>query len=307
MKGRGVKFDFIDLKLFLAAIDGGSLTAAAAQNNVVVAGVSTRLRRLEQAFDLELFERTGRGIRPTLAGQMLARQARKVMDDARRIEVDLGEFAYGRSGRVRLLSNTNMLAEHLPQVLGSFLAKNIDIDVTVEDRPSFEVVNMLRNGDADIGIVASSADTTGLERSRFIDDQLVLVVPHDFEPIADGVDYAAILGFPMIGLQEKTALSQFLKRLANELGHDLRCRMRSGGFEAICRMVESGAGVAIVPKTAALRYATFMQLRILQIGEDWAKRELYLCFRSRSQLPGYAVELLRHLQDYAKTSGAGTV
>ncbi|NKX17117.1 LysR family transcriptional regulator [Ochrobactrum pseudogrignonense] len=56
-----MKFDLVDLRIFVSAIEGGSLTAAAGQNNIVVAAVSARLKKLEESFNLKLFERTGRG------------------------------------------------------------------------------------------------------------------------------------------------------------------------------------------------------------------------------------------------------
>lgn len=295
-----MKFDLIDLRVFLGAVDGGSLTAAAKQNNVVVAAVSARLKRLEDAFDLELFERTGRGIKPTLAGEMLASHARKIMDDARRIEADLDAFADGRSGRVRLLSNTNMLAEHLPQALGTFLAENSDISVSVEDKPSLEAVNMLKRGEADIAIVASSADMAGLERFRFVPDRLVVIAPKGLEMPPAPIAFSRVLDFKLIGQQGNPALMQFLGRHANELGRTPHFRMLIGGFEATCRVVERGAGVSIIPESAALRYAKFMELQIVPMVDVWAERELYICFKNEMQLPGYAKRLLTYLKDYVR-------
>lgn len=297
VKAVHMKFDFTDLRIFLHAIEGGSLSAAAARNNIVVAAVSVRLRKMEEAFGLTLFERTGRGIRPTLAGDMLARHARSLLDSARKLEVELDAFAEGRGGNIRLLSNTNMLSEHMPQLLGQFLAKNPDIFVSVKDRPSFAVVNLLRTGEADLGIVASSADMTGLEKWPFVPDRLVAITPVDF-PLEGPLAYTSILDCPIIALNENMALSQFLRRLATELGRRARIRMRVESFEALCRVVESGSGIGIVPETAAKRYSWMMNFRILPIADAWAERELYLCVRSREQLPRYGQALLAHMLDY---------
>lgn len=292
-----MKFDLTDLRIFLSAVDGGSLTAAAAQNNIVVAAVSARLKKLEEAFNLPLFERTGRGIRPTLAGDMLARHARQVLNSAQRIEVELGNFSHGHSGSIRFLSNTNMLAEHLPAVMGRFLATHPDISISVADKPSLEVVSLLRNGEADIGIVAASADMTGLERWRFVPDKLVLVVPSN-HALRDATDFSRVLNERMITLQQKVALSQFLRRRAVELGRDVDIRMRMDGFEGICAMVANGAGVAVVPESAAHRYGQFMDFRVVQILDDWADRELYLCVRKQEQLPNHGKKFLEHLLSY---------
>lgn len=291
------KFDFTDLKIFVAAVDRGSLSAAAEESNLVVAALSNRLKRLESAFNLELFERTGRGIRPTLAGHIFARHARTILDDARKLDIDLEAFAEGRSGTVRLLSNTNMLSEHMPQALAPFLRDNPDIFVSMKDKPSHEVVNLLRNGEADIGVVAASADMTGLERWRFVRDRLVLIVPAT-SPLAGSIGFSTILDAPIVGLPEKVALSQFLHRLANELGRRVNIRLRCENFESVSRMVESGVGVGIVPQTAASRYGQTMNFRSVQIDEPWAERELYLCVRNKSHLPRYAANLLDHLLHY---------
>jgi DNA-binding transcriptional LysR family regulator len=222
------------------------------------------------------------------------------MDDARKIESELDAFADGRSGRVRLLSNTNMLAEHLPQALGSFLAENPDVSVNVEDKPSFEAVTMLKRGDADIAIVASSADMAGLERFRFVPDRLVVIAPDSFEMPSEPIAFSRILDFSLIGQQGNPALMQFLRRHATELGRAPHFRMLIGGFEATCRVVERGAGVSIVPESAARRYSKFMELQVLHMEDAWAERELYICFRTESQLPRYAKMLLAHLKAYAQ-------
>lgn len=293
------KFDFTDLKIFVSAIERGTLSAAAEENNLVVAALSNRLKRLERAFNLELFERTGRGIRPTLAGHIFASHARTILDDARKLEIDLEAFAEGRRGTVRVLSNTNMLSEHMPQALAPFLRDNPDIFVSMKDKPSHEVVNLLRNGEADIGVVAASADMAGLERWRFVHDRLVLIVP-PASTLTGPASFSSILDAPLIGLPEKVALSQFLRRLASEAGRRPNIRLRCENFESLSRMVESGVGIGIVPQTAASRYSLAMNFRTVQIAEPWAERELYLCVRNKFQLPPYAAKLLDHLLQYAE-------
>jgi DNA-binding transcriptional LysR family regulator len=192
-----------------------------------------------------------------------------------------------------------MLSEHMPQALGPFLRDNPDIFVSVSDKPSHEVVNLLKDGEADIGVVAASADMSGLERWRFVPDRLVLIVPTDC-PIKEPVPFSTILNHPIIALQEKVALTQFLKRLSNELGRRPNIRFRCENFEALADIVSCGAGIGIVPQTAAERYTRGPKGRVLTISDHWAERELYLCVRSRAQLPAYAGKLLDHLLIYAQ-------
>lgn len=300
-----MKFDFTDLRIFLSVMDSGSLTVAAARNNIVTAAVSTRMKRLETAFGLDLFERQGRGIRPTLAAEVFERQARRLLNDAHRIEDEIAAFVAGDSGLVRLISNTNMMAEHMPQVLGRFLARHPLISVEVEDRPSLEAVQMLRAGSVHMAVLASSADMSGLDRFAFVPDRLVVVAPAETGrlPLPEGpIRFHEAIAQPLIGPLENMALAQFLRRHATEIGAPLDFRARLASFEGQCRMVEAGAGLAIMAESAARRYRREMAIRILALDEAWAERSLYICARRYAELPAYAQRLYDHLRDYVAES-----
>ncbi|ATN35929.1 hypothetical protein ACO34A_19170 [Rhizobium sp. ACO-34A] len=75
-------------------------------------------------------------------------------------------------------------------------------------------------------------------------------------------------------------------------------KLRMDGFEGICRMVECGAGVAIVPDSAAHSYQRFMDFRVLEIAGGWVDRELYLCVCSEAELLRFAQKLLAYLRAY---------
>jgi DNA-binding transcriptional LysR family regulator len=68
------------------------------------------------------------------------------------------------------------------------------------------------------------------------------------------------------------------------------------GFEAICRMVEAGVGVGIVPEPAALRCARTMQIAVVEIADEWALRQLAVCVRSSEELPRHAQQLVDALR-----------
>ena len=312
-----MKFDLTDLRIFLTVMETGSLTAAAARCNVVTAAVSARMRKLEDTFGLTLFERKGRGIRPTLAAVSFVGDARQLLLDATRFEQRLSGFAEGHGSTIRVISNTNMLSEHMPQVLGAFLAANPSVNIQLEDRPSLEAVRLLREGHVELAIVAAPADMDGLERFRFVPDRLAVVVPQGFEPAdqkgdpgADrredrrgdrrpGLHFAQVIAHPIIGPGETAALNRFMHRRATELGRTINIRVQVPGFEAQCRMVAAGAGLAIMAESAALRFSTGLAVRVAPLAEDWAERELYVCTRYSRELSAPARRLYDCLGSYA--------
>lgn len=301
-----MRFDLTDLRMFLTVLETGSLTAAAARCNVVTAAVSARMRKLEDAYGLSLFERQGRGIRPTLAAVSFAPEARQLLQDAVRLEQRLSGLVGGQGGTIRVISNTNMLSEHMPQVLGRFLAENPAVNIQLEDRASLEAVKLLREGHVDIAVVAVPADMQGLARFRFAPDRLAVVVPLDFA-MADpgrGLQFAEAITWPIIGPGESAALNKFMHRRATELGRSLNIRVQLPGFEAQCRMVAAGAGLAIMAESAARRFARDIPVRVVPLAEDWAERELYICARSHADLSAPVRQLFDNLRVYV---GAGPV
>ncbi len=94
---------------------------------------------MEEEAGVASLERDRRGVRLTPAGQMLLHHARLVAGQIERMRGELGEYARGLEGHVRVLANTAATAESLPDALAAFLAINPNVDVELDERPSTEV------------------------------------------------------------------------------------------------------------------------------------------------------------------------
>ena len=116
-----MRFDLTDLSLFRHVVEAGSITHGAARANLALAAASARIRNMEQALGADLLVRGRQGVTPTPAGRTLLQHARIILDQSERLREDLGAYAEGVAGQIRLLSNTNALTEFLPEVLSSFL------------------------------------------------------------------------------------------------------------------------------------------------------------------------------------------
>lgn len=293
-----MRLDLVDLRLVLNVADAGNITHGAARSGLALASASERIRDLERGLGAPLFERQRRGVSPTAAGLALVHHARLVTQQLDTLRSELGDFAKGLRGRVRLLSNTAATFEVLPALLGTFLARHPRLDVEVEERPSPEIVRAVARGRAEIGIVADVVDAAAeLETFPFAEDRLVLVTPIK-HPLAGKrrLAFRDVLAHDMVGLPAGSALQQHLDGQAARLGATLRPRLRLPGFDALCRVVESGIGVAVVSRSAALRCRKSMAIRVVPLIDPWAHRRLRLCVKSERALPGPARALLDHLR-----------
>jgi DNA-binding transcriptional LysR family regulator len=201
------------------------------------------------------------------------------------------------TGQVRLLANTNALTEFLPEALSSFLASHPSVSVDLEERLSDEIVGLVAEGAADIGIVAGTVDVGALATYPFRTDRFVVVTAAN-HPLAGvrEIRFSEVLGYDLVGLDRTSSLQRFLAGKAAREGKPLRLRVQLRSFDAVCRLVETGVGVGVVPQTTARRAARTMDLSIVDLSDDWAVRELKICVRAMGELRPYARQLVEALR-----------
>jgi DNA-binding transcriptional LysR family regulator len=251
---------------------------------------------MEETLGAALLVRSRQGVTPTQAGRTLLQHARQILRQADRLREDLGAYAGGLAGQIRVLSNTNA-QEFLPEALTSFLSANPHVSVDLEERLSDEIVGLIAEGVGDLGVVAATVDVSPLETYPFRKDRFVLVVASD-HPLARRakIPFAQVLDHDFIGLDRASALQRFLADKAARIGQPLRLRVQLRSFDAVCRLVECKVGIGIVPETTVHRVARSMAITAVALSDPWAARDLTICVRNFSELPPYARQLVEHLR-----------
>jgi DNA-binding transcriptional LysR family regulator len=292
-----MRFDLVDLRLFLHVADTASITHGAQRAHLALASASARIRGMEETLGVDLLKRGRRGVALTPAGQCLLDHARIVTQQVEAMRGDLGAFARGLGGSVHVLSNTAAFSEHLPRSLASFLKANPTITVDLEERESASIAEAIAAGSADIGIANDAALPDSVRAHPFREDRLVLVVSKS-DPLATRrrVRLHDVIDRPFVGLTRTSALQRHLASHAARLGKSMRVRVGVGSFDEICRMVETGVGIAVIPEAAAKRCRRAMAIALVGLAEPWALRRLVICTRAVERLPAPAERLLQHLQ-----------
>lgn len=260
-----MRFDLADLRLFVSVAASGSITKGAAKAHLALASASARLASMEADAGVALLVRGRRGVAPTAAGEALLHHAQAVLDRAQALRAALGEYAEGFSATVRVACNTAALTEFLPQHLAKFLAVNPRIDVEIAEQPSYAIATSVAQGAVDLGIAADSV------------------------PLGD------LAVRPFVGLNGDAALSHYIGQYVARAGHRPRFRARVRDFDAVCRLVGAGIGVAIVPITAATRARRQTRIVPVALEDAWMLRRLVLCARSFETLPTAARKLAEAL------------
>jgi DNA-binding transcriptional LysR family regulator len=291
------RLDLTTLQLFLAIFEEGTLTRAAERESIAVSAASKRLLELEQAVGAALFERHARGMALTPAGETLLHHARRMLRDIENIGIELAEHASGVRGYVRMMANLSAIVEFLPEDLRAFLQQHERIKIDLEERPSGGVVQGVLDSLADLGICSGDADTRGLQSVHYRHDRLVIVMRED-HPLATrtSVAFEETLDSDHIGLHSASSINMRTHLAARQAGRPLRVRIHVPGFDAVCRMVQAGMGVGVLPFDVYHAMGRPLGLTAVTLDEEWAHRSLNIVVRDADALAPVSRLLFDHLR-----------
>jgi DNA-binding transcriptional LysR family regulator len=252
---------------------------------------------MEAALGVRIFERSSRGVEPTTAGRMLVQRGRELLAGADQLASDLREWSQGIAGHVRMFVNASALLEALPRRLQEFTQAHPRIRVDVEERMSPEIPAALIEGRADVGVVDVVTPSHGLAFFPFFRDRLALLVASSHPLASEGeVRLAQLLDENFIVLAGSNAVSNRLFNAAQLLGETVKVRQRMRSFDACCRMVAAGLGVAVLPREAVAPQLAHLPLRAVRLADDWAERKHYLAVRT-ADAPAAARTLVDALRE----------
>jgi len=155
-----MRFDLVDLQLFLAIAEARSITGGADRAHLALASASARIKGLEAALGRALLKRGRRGIELTAAGESLLDHARIILHNVEAMRGDLSAYAGGMKATIRLLTNTSGLSEYLPKALAAFLGQHPHISIDVEERESAEIAQAIVTARAGPDGVDGTGDDT---------------------------------------------------------------------------------------------------------------------------------------------------
>ncbi|PYB78840.1 LysR family transcriptional regulator [Pseudomonas sp. LB-090624] len=288
-----MNIDFKDLALFIQIAEAPSLTQGAKRSFMSPAAASVRIKALELELNTQLLYRDSRGVGLTEGGRRLLTHARLIMRQLGYLKTEFDEYGAEVSGHIRIFANTTAVSECLPQVLAGFLASYPGVTIDLQERHSSDIVRGVLDGSTDMGITAGPISAKDLEIIHFSTDRLVLVLPqsHPLEA-PEAIKFDELIRYPQIGLQEGSTLHEFLREQARQVGHSLTWRIQVSSFESVCRMVEAGVGIGVIPESAALRHQRLMNISVKPLDESWAVRERSIVVRKYEALPGCVKALI---------------
>jgi len=296
--------DLKTLQLLVAVCDHQNIKHAAAEQHIEPSAISKRIAQLEDMLGTPLLNRTRRGVHPTPAGLALLEHARTVLFTMERIESDMASFSGGLRGHVRLVASASAIAEVLLDDVAAFMREpdNRNVNVNIEELPSRDIIGVVKDGRAAVGVCWDAVDFDTLEHLPYRQDQLALAVNQDHALAArESLKFAETLDFEHVGMQPNSAVTTMLQRAAARTGKSMTYRAIVSNFDAAFRVVAANLGVSVIPLQVGSAYPSRLGVKIIPLTDAWATRRFAICFRNRESLQPAALRMVEYL-----TARAGT-
>ncbi|MEJ8294264.1 LysR family transcriptional regulator [Delftia tsuruhatensis] len=291
------RIDPYSVRLFIAAAKAGSMLRAAEQEHIAPSALGRRLADLEHAFGTPLLIRSPRGVALTDAGRLVLERGERLDDELQALVRDVQTLGGEVRGTVRLYANMSAVIGFLPERLRDFMARHPAVQVSLQEHDTRDVLRACLDDLADVGVGVDVPVPAGLDSWPFAADPLQVVLPAGHALAQrQSLGFAQALEHPLIGVNAGGALDRTLHERAAALGRPLVPAVCVSSFDAVCRMVEAGLGLAVIPRSAAAAYAGSPRFVRLPLDEPWAARELRLYALRKLPRPRAAEALVEALR-----------
>lgn len=244
------------LEYFLAIAEAGSFTRAAQALHVAQPSLSHSMRTLEGELGSPLFERHGRGVRLTAAGEALVGPARRAVRSFGLAANAVRGVSEGDFGRLRIVSSTSWAVHPLVGLIGEFRRLRPQVRFEVTDPAARSVVlDQVRTGQVDFGLVDGTAPGGTLASLELAEQQLLAVLPPGRgQELTTTIE--ELVGHGLIGTPRGTALRGLLDARLEAAGQATDVMVETAHAASVVPLVLSGAGSAVLPEGMAVDAAT---------------------------------------------------
>jgi len=271
--------DRAHLKIIRALADNGTLTAAANSLFLTQPALSHQIRYLEKKLGVTLWQREGRLLRLTQAGEVLLQVARQVLPVLEQAEKTLQAYGEGRQGVLRLGVECHPCYEWLKSILAEFLVALPDMDVDIVNKFQFSGLEGLLNHHVDLLVTPDIVKKQGVIYEPLFNYELVLLVANSHKLSgkkfinADQLSDEILLTFP-VPHDRLDIFTQFL------LPASINPKTKAiESLDIMIQMVGLSRGVTVLPSWLAEEYCQELSVSIVHLGQQGLVKTLYAAMR----------------------------
>ncbi len=290
------------LTVFRAVAAQRSFRRAAEQLYLTQPAVTQQIKALEELIGLPLFDRSGREVALTPAGELLLRYTEESSTVLERAAIELAALKGHLSGTLRIAASTTIAQYILPPLLGAFLRLHPAVRVELDSSNTESVADAIATGRAALGLVEGPPHSSQVRSEIWLADELVLLAPPSHEWASQQfITLQQLAAAPLLMRERGSGTREVIETTLDAAGlpaRDLRLAMELNSTEAILGCIESGVGVGFVSRSAIQRQLAIGTLSIVQVKGLSIPRDLLLLLPAGPEPTGAAAAMLELLRQH---------
>lgn len=239
------------LRYFIAIVDEGSVSGAAQVLHIAQPALSKHISNLEDELTTDLLIRSSRGVKPTMAGQVLYQHARKIVSQIKQAADDVRKEADTPRGEVSIVLPP-MLGMHIaPRLLEQIAGEFPEVELRIMEELVLGAAELVETGRADLGIVATKGEETRFDGIHTHSEPLFLVTRRrQDDPPCDGqgtVAFEEIFELPLVLSQGRHAVRAMVEETAASFDRRLNIKIATESSRLRMSYIRSGVTAGILP------------------------------------------------------------
>lgn len=236
------------LRVFRCVAEGRNFSRAGDQVGLSQPAVSRSISELEAQLGLKLLDRTTREVVLTDAGQSFAARLDRVLDELDQTLQDVAGLASARGGKVRVASSPTLSANLMPDCIAACAVQAPGIQFLLLDRIQQDVLDSVRSGEVDFGVVIEPSEAEDLHcESILADPFMVVTLPGHRLTQKASVNWSALDGQPLVLLDHASGSRRLIDQALERHGAHCDVKQQLGHATTVFRMIEAGIGISVMP------------------------------------------------------------
>ena len=294
--------EIAQLRSFCAIIEEQSYSKAAKKGFISQPAISMQIKALENGLDEKLIQRSRNRIVLTEAGKILYQHAKLILLEIDQAKQKIEEIKGLKRGHLRLGCSDTVSHYLLPPLLSDFLNKFPGMDVTIQNKPTSQTVEMLLDHTIDIGIVTLPVKSISLNIQVLFEYEEIAVSCAEMSNQKSGrMSFKQLVQHRLLVLERGTRSRSLLEAEFEKRGDSPESLMEFGSVDVQKKFAEIGFGVAIIPDFAIDPKLTESTLKTYKIKGN-PKKQIGWAVRSNQPLPpitdAFLTDLTRFLADF---------
>jgi DNA-binding transcriptional LysR family regulator len=290
------------LRSFCLVVEMKSFSRAARAKRVTQSAMSHLIKNLEEELGIQLLRREGREVTPTSPGRVFYEHAKNILEDYARMGHELSTSVRAIRGSLCLGASRTPASHLLPQVIYNFTKVHPDIQIDLVVSNTDSVIQSLREGRIDMGIVEGNINDNKILAEAMTEDEVVIIAPEDHilvqkkaVTVQDLTTQTFILPEPGSGTRE--LVDDFFRRVGVD-SKKIKVRMTLDSPELIVQMVQAGIGVAFASKWSVFTAVKEGTVKLLRMPNKKIKRHFYLIGIERGSVSVSAKTFKEFIKQY---------